>query len=150
MAPHPCLPHTPFLYLCPSSPPLSLPSGSFCVRARKGFRDQKAQFLCTDEDTQSHDLPKVSRYVTEDTGAPSEESRASLCPYCWISTILLSLGSAFFSLPKYNHVGKAHPGFSDLDTKPNWSLAGPDLTASDPISPSAFSHQPQSPLCFHP
>lgn len=77
MAPHPCLPHTPFLYFCSSSPPLSLPSGPFRVRARKGFRDQKAQSLCTDEDTQSHDLPKASRYMTDHTGAPSEESRAS-------------------------------------------------------------------------
>lgn len=69
---------------------------------------------------------------------------------CWLSTILLPLGSAFSSLPKYNHIGKAHPGFSDLDTKSCWSHAGPDLTASFPISPSAFSHQPQSPMCFHP
>lgn len=90
MAPHPCLPHTPFFfYLCPSSPPLSLPSGPFCVRTRKGFRDQKAQSLCTDEDTQSHYLSKASRYMIEHTGSPSEESRASFSvltvgfqPYC--------------------------------------------------------------------
>lgn len=78
----PSTPHALFLSLFSCFFPCFLPSRSFCVRTRKGFRDQKAQSLCPEEDTESCDPLKGKQVCGRThTGSPSEESRASFCVF---------------------------------------------------------------------
>lgn len=109
------------------------------LELERAFRDQNAQSLCPDEDTESRDLPKGKQVCGRThTGPPSLSlllafNHSALhgglpSPACWQS----------------NHIGKAHLSFSDLNID---SCFGPGLTSSYLPSSSAFSHKPQNPKC---